>query len=110
MKTNPTDIQKYGPALCTILKHFATSIPQGCWFIINYNDDEDANTLANFLHICYTELKALLLQIGIMITVGKNTCIRHCAMTNFLQGIKQVEYTKTWLLYDGDSPCDYHLL
>jgi len=110
MEKNLTDIGKYGITFHILLKHFATSIPQGRWFIINYDDDEDANTLASFLCIRYTELQALLHQIGIMVTVAGKIGLRRRAMESFLVGIEQVEYTVSRLPYRGGSPHIYHLL
>jgi len=51
MEKNLNSIGKYGIIFHIFLKHFATSVPQSQWFIINDDDDEDANTLASFLCI-----------------------------------------------------------
>jgi len=101
---------KYGLAFSVILQYHANDNLEDWWFIINHDDDKDPNTLANFLHICYAELQALLGQMQVHGTARGEMCIDHQAMVRFLHCMQNTKYTVTPMSYYGGNVKDHYLL
>jgi len=110
MATLSSTAINYGRALQAIITKIANREPQGRWFIINHEEEDDPNTLAHFLHLCYTELEALLKEIGVFYMSGTCTRVDRQAMADLWQQTETVEYTVSKLAYGGCKPRDCHLI
>ncbi len=104
MATLSSKAINYSHALQTIVTKIANHEPQGRWFLINHEEEDDPNTLVHFLPLCYTELEALLKEIGVFYMSGTHTRVDWQAMANLWQQTKIVEYTVSKSAYGGCKP------
>jgi len=109
MATLSSTAINYSHALRAIIGKIANHAPQGRWFVINHDEEDDPNTLVHFLHLCYTKLEALLKKIGVFYMSGTQTRVDCQAMADLWKQTENMEYTVSKMAYDGCKPCDCHL-
>jgi len=83
---------------------------KGHWFIINHHDDNNTNTLASFLGLCYADMVDLFVKAGLM----SKQRIQLTKMSSFIDDIspdkKLMELSYCKFLLGGQKQHDYYLI